>query len=672
MKVKINIRLTIDNNYVVVQNYLKDKDFVFCCDLLKLKEYEEFKKRIKNKYYVYDNFSLVMETINANDAEHFKYIETYIKLEYINDITLYCYMNNLNNIADYLLLQCKNFDYENCAYLSGLNGYIYFIIKYNNHLNFNKYDVNNKMPWVMQYGTLKEIQFMQKKGIKFCYNVYAMSTVTIDKLAWLHKNNLQLRKDSTKIIIQTNNVIILKYLLKHKYKITRDMFLEAIKFSSLEIVKLVYDNLEVKKFASHFKKCIQYYSIQRGNIQILEFLHEKKIKFSNDSMNNIKANKKNVLLFLKNIKCPLLTKKLQLNAISNNDIPLLSWLINLKSFRHKDSLYLAIKNNNLKMVKFMYEHKWEFDNHCFNIACEKTDIKLIKYIHDKCGITIESFKLCILFQPLETIKSYIILANKKIKILQINEVIHTVKNIDVAIWLINSIYITNKSKILLCVTYNLIDKLEQFLKIEKKLNIEDMIHAMGYNNIEVVKLFIKYKCETSINIFYNHDSHIGIVKLLLNYYIKTNHKLGIYLFYNIASFGNIELIELLLDLKCPKNYDWLNSVVRSHNYNTLNYYFDKGYKLSYGAYEILFENNGWELREEMTNLNQNTKDKIFKMVCWLTERKCEWAYELFSYMDNLDEKMVRWLIDNGYPHEDEILASGIEVKDFIKYIKKYN
>ena len=658
-KIIINIRLTIYNKYVIEQNYLRDKDFMFCCDLLKLKEYEEFEKKIKPEYYVNDNFLLVMETINTNDVEHFKYIEKYIELKYINDITLYCYLNNLNNIADYLLLQCKNFDYENCAFLSEGRGYIYFTIKYHKYLDFNDYKYMSK---VIKYGSLKEIQFIYNKyNPKLKHGTYEIYNITVGKLEWLHKYNKKLHQHSILIIIRKNNIILMKCLIKHKYKFIRSICTALSTIGSLEMIRLISTKFDYN--------CIEYI-ITRGDIKILTYIHETKHNFYKFAMDNVKANKKNTIIFLRSIGCDW-TDNPQLDAIKNN-IEMVKWLNEMGYPKNNWSILKAIEYNNLEMVKYLYNNGWIFSGKCFYAACTKGNIELMKYIYDKCEITIDSFIICIINNSLEVIKFVEnIFKSKNIQIPQINQDIYNgeiikVKNIKVAKWLIKTSYVVDKIKILLCIAYSLNLELEQFLKLEIVSSVKFMMHAMKYKNIETIKLLVKHGSYITEPLLCcaNTDTPVHIIKFLFKQYMKYNPVLTKNLFRNISKFGDIEMIDTLIEEKCPKDDNWFNNIVLSNNYEALDYYYDKKHIIDSYAFEYVFDTTDYSTQDETDYVTDERNIKAFKMVKYLIKRKCPFDEYTIELACNFSNEIIRYLINHGCPYDESW-------NTFVDHMKKY-
>ena len=118
------------NNYKKVNTNMRNKDFMFCCDLLKLKEYKEFEKLVKDKYFIMDNSIMVIETIDSDNVEHFKYILDYIEIKNLEQVLKYCCRFGKFNIVDYLIDNNKDFNnYQRYCELSASKG-LYLIKKY--------------------------------------------------------------------------------------------------------------------------------------------------------------------------------------------------------------------------------------------------------------------------------------------------------------------------------------------------------------------------------------------------------------------------------------------------------------------------------------------------------------------------------------------------------------
>ena len=145
-----------ENNHWNWNNEIKNKNFMFCCDILLLKEYEEFEKIIKKEYWELDDSIIVIDTINTNDVEHFKYILEYIEIENIEEVLLYCCKNKKWNIVEYLIN--NNPDMTNYQkYCEVWYSGIYLIKKYLNVIKLNTIIFEN----ILDNGSFNDVKWLR-------------------------------------------------------------------------------------------------------------------------------------------------------------------------------------------------------------------------------------------------------------------------------------------------------------------------------------------------------------------------------------------------------------------------------------------------------------------------------------------------------------------------------
>ena len=136
-KVEVNI-IFKEKVYIKINDNIKNLNFVKCCDLLILKEYEEFEKLIKKEYYTMDNCIMIIDVINSNDVDHFKYILKFIHFKNLHNILLYCFVKNHNNLIDYIMKNNPQFNsYVKYIELS-INNTKYYFNKYINKIKFGE------------------------------------------------------------------------------------------------------------------------------------------------------------------------------------------------------------------------------------------------------------------------------------------------------------------------------------------------------------------------------------------------------------------------------------------------------------------------------------------------------------------------------------------------------
>lgn len=144
MKQNIEIQFDTGFKYIISTEDKTNKNFYFCCDLLKLKEYKEFEKKIKNEYWSLDNCLMVRETINSDDLDLFKYILKYINITNMGNIICYCRINNKINIYEYLYNLTPNYIITHKIEITCYVCQILFTMNYTWECNKNKIVVTMK------------------------------------------------------------------------------------------------------------------------------------------------------------------------------------------------------------------------------------------------------------------------------------------------------------------------------------------------------------------------------------------------------------------------------------------------------------------------------------------------------------------------------------------------
>ena len=219
-------------NHIKKYNNVKNKKFVFCCDMLilslespKQKKYEEFEKLIKNEYFSMDNCIMIIDVINTNNVEHFKYILQYIKFKTNKQLEILCYycsQRRLFNIVEYInnyLLDDLNMYY--CVVISMLSGSMYLYKKYKHLIKDTE---NAILTYASSYGDLSIMKFLVEDGCKSnCYILpYSTMSKDLSIVKWVIGNLYDPDTKMINWILQTvaefGTVEIMDYFIK---KITR-------------------------------------------------------------------------------------------------------------------------------------------------------------------------------------------------------------------------------------------------------------------------------------------------------------------------------------------------------------------------------------------------------------------------------------------------------------------
>lgn len=302
-KLLVNIQF---KNKVYIKNYdnINNKNFVWCCDLLILKNYEEFEKVLKKEYWNMDNSIMVIDTINSDNVDHFKYILQYIEIYDMEKVLLYCLFKGLFNISNYILSNNPKFnDYENYIEISIRTGSLKFYkmhrkkckdlnysilvctiakagnlkylkrfikkckyltpytlggaVRYGN-INILNYLVNNHKDLLENqigvlfcaviYGDKKNIEYILSMGYKFNENIGAnYIDIAIYKnnfkiLDWLLNKGCGFGLKTFSKAAGCGNLKIMKWLLKHKCKLYDDTLNSAITYGNLNNIKWLISN----------------------------------------------------------------------------------------------------------------------------------------------------------------------------------------------------------------------------------------------------------------------------------------------------------------------------------------------------------------------------------------------------------------------------------------------
>ena len=197
--------------YKKVNNNIRNKDFIFCCELLLLKEYKEFEKLIKNKYWTMDNGLLIIEAINLNNVDHFKYILDYIKIKNLEQVLFYCCSYGKHNIAIYLI--DNNINFNNYEYYCQISTYSYkidILQKYFHYIPKDKLK-NVNIYELIPFGKYDDFKTILRLG--YLINVRCIYiSISLKKINFLLLllNYCKINKIENNIIYDTiNNIIII-------------------------------------------------------------------------------------------------------------------------------------------------------------------------------------------------------------------------------------------------------------------------------------------------------------------------------------------------------------------------------------------------------------------------------------------------------------------------------
>lgn len=366
-----------DNEHKKSYEHIKNKKFVTCCDLLLLKEYDEFEKLLEKEYFYMDNGIIIIDTINLNNVGHFKYILKYIEIYNIKNILLYCLKKGLFKIANYILINNPKFDnykqyVELSIYSGSLKFYDMYKLKYkivpdwrfiqafieisnfdnvkifikkykhiippfvythiiccavkNGNLENIKYIVQKYKPIdncyvlydAVKTGIIKNIEYLLFVGYKFNKGNSEFNAAIISNnykiLNWLFKKGCKFGQDTFEVAAEYGNIKIMEWLLEKGCKFNTMTFNMAIKYGDLDNIKwLITNGCEITKDAADY--CGPNY------LKIMTWLSDKNIKTFNPTimLNYVAQNlNSNELVFMVD-KCYPHTKNVSFTELIQKD-----------------------------------------------------------------------------------------------------------------------------------------------------------------------------------------------------------------------------------------------------------------------------------------------------------------------------------------------------------------
>ena len=303
---------------------IRNKLYVFCCDLLLLASeaseidkqncYNEFEKRLKKEYWTMDNWSLVIEVVNTNNVEHFKYMLKFIEFrndEELRSIIYYCYCNKLLNIVDYIN---KYLLYE----VEIRKGICYSILGGSlDYYNKNKTDliIQTYGRYILYYacinGNLDNIKQLIKDGCEIGNNIlgYALTSGNYNTFQWLDNKYIKSQYSLFRVAIFKKDLQMVKWLHVNEYKLSKHILTFAVKNNTIEIVKYIITYYPISKDYVCDVYCS---STKNNNLEMLKLLLKHKVKFD-----NLDARKENQKKYHSTIN----------EALKSNNKDIIKWVI---------------------------------------------------------------------------------------------------------------------------------------------------------------------------------------------------------------------------------------------------------------------------------------------------------------------------------------------------------
>lgn len=403
----------------------KDKDYIFCCDLLllaaesaeidKLNYYNEFEKKIDIKYWKRNNYLMFIENIKLNNLDHFKYMLNFVTIQTkIKPILLYCYKYNLYNISKYILVHNpynpKLLNYNTYALLSSFHS-IEILKKYTNKIFKNIYFLYNvlesrnleNIKWILDQQWIKDdTQYSYGKLMYYIMDneICSAKLVFITNIIQLHsefKNNIY---KILKLCIKYNRIELLQFCLKVqttriiilKYGILWNLVRSFKK--DLQLIKILIDNNLYTKHS--YIDCAFYNNNINNNNgkQFVQLIQMLPLNYTTKTMNMaIQYNNINIIKYLFKNNCRYVyNKKILKNSSDEIKKYIIEKLIfkkdeemkELNFMKNKKDLYSLGYYNCKYYVAYNIQHTIEnsyFD--LFNKYEYKTTLNMVKKLHSK-------------------------------------------------------------------------------------------------------------------------------------------------------------------------------------------------------------------------------------------------------------------------------------------------
>ena len=279
-------------------------------------------------------------------------------------------------------------------------------------------------------------------------------------------------------------------IISHIIKDTSNM-----NYKSVNLIKLIrFNNVLLLKYICCMNKLhvIEYnkktnlinIAIKKNNLHILKYLHTMGFNGDDESV-NLSIN---AYYYTKN------------NKIGKSNLTVLKYLHEVMGLRGNDkSMFIAIKHNNLPMIKYLSEHAYIINDISFDKCVKNKNLNIIKFIHENN-----------LFTNRDNANKYLINSLDNITILKYlyetmgfnEEIDDSIMNI--AIWYYDETIITYLHKVI-------------GMGFNNKYYYEYYIKK---NNLHMIKYLYEHKCKYDLNGMYINmailNNNLEMIKYLYN------------------------------------------------------------------------------------------------------------------------------------------------------------
>lgn len=506
----LNILTRIDKRNIIFMKPNSDniKGFIECIEFL----YDKFPKSYENIIYNFDYFFslkfIKKVLLNSNAKDKYDNI-----LNCICNIQLNFNSNKIIKIIDFLLKEIKlDKNYYYSAVKSKLSVKVLKYIESKidvttldsisliESLNsiFYRYQSYSKIKYILN--KLIEIeQISENKILPKLNNITLDFKASLNVIKFLKLNNISISKESLEsILLNSNSLKKIKYII------------EVIGYNLKDITYLVH------KFS------------KRTQLAIVKYLYDKELIFTEIVIMDI--------LVSGSLKC--------LKFFISKGFVLYNRSLYINMF--PDCMSYIFKNDNIKLVKFLYENKFEFINTDMLLCSKMNNLRTYNYLASKgiksfiegqCSIsTLEMFKLYInlFYVPYRDTLECLISSNCPEKIIWLN----------------------NKGKLVT----------DKFTKQYLPNNFITYV-IQRYKNIEILKILKIIGFEYSINDLIKaiELKRLDIIEYLINDGCPYNESI----IFAAIKTENIVILKYLIEAGCPINFDKLIKLDYKEN-ETLN------------------------------------------------------------------------------------------------------
>lgn len=388
--------------YVKRIKHIRNKEFMFCCDLLKLKEYEEFDGKVKKEYWTYDNCYMVMDALKMNDINHIKFIMKYIKTDliYYNSSVICC------TLLDYCIKNCS-FDVTrylveqyNLKYTYNINIMSNIVVQYSDQLfKVKKLSIDNinNIPSLYYYAALNnDLDFMKKlfrlnyrhtdlillgaaisgnlEIIKWVYaNGFENRSPINMKKGYIDRNERRVQADFQYELMRNGHIKCFKYILNRGYAPNVFAIYGAAENGNIENIHWLLDWNKignVRNFTLSINRRTEIYSmyeyflvygIMSINIKTIKWILQCPLQA-------VTVRSFELALDLGNVKI--------ITLLAENYKDILNWEI---AEYLSDRYYPIIHMTSLQYIFNIKGIK--YDDQCMNEILHTKDIELIEYVY---------------------------------------------------------------------------------------------------------------------------------------------------------------------------------------------------------------------------------------------------------------------------------------------------